>query len=159
MWRTVFLTGWCGCLGFVAACWRQWQAAFAHSENGLWVLSLTIAVLPWAAGPGLLPVLGRMDRGGINLPHADHWFTGARRAASLQRLAPFMYAMGLMLALFLCALLALELRNGLQGRALPDGELLVATAVFLALTALWVLALLRAFPKPPADALAHRGKP
>jgi hypothetical protein len=165
MWRTAFLVTWFGCLGLVGLCWQQWQAALATAGEGLPVLTLMIAVVPWAAGPGLLPVLRRMKSGGVNLPHADHWFTGERRAASLTRLAPFLDALGLMLTLFLTALLGLELWHGLQGLAMPDQAVLPAALGFLLLLAVWTWRLMRAFPAPvePAmrasDPKRRRGQP
>lgn len=151
MLRIAFVLGWLASMSLVGACWMGWQdVGRAGLEPGdLLALSLVTAFTPWLAGPGLLPWLRRRSSGGVNIPHAEHWFTGERRAASLDRLAPFMDAMGLMVSALLTGLLAAHIWHGEQGLKTAEAISLVVTAVFGLATVLWLVALMRAFPKPP----------
>ncbi len=156
MWRTAFLVAWFGCIGVVGTRWQPWPATFSDREAGLLVLSLLIAVLPWATGPGLLALLRRMPSGGVNLPHASYWFSGARRSASLDRMAPFLDAMALALTLFLTGILAL---NATPNAAGLEAQVLTGTALFVVWGGVWTWQLARAFPEPPIEPVKPRGKP
>lgn len=153
MLRIALVLGWLASMSLVGACWLGWQgaAATALQPGELLLLTVVTAVTPWAAGPALLPWLRRQSSGGVNIPHADHWFTGERRAASLDRLAPFMDAMGLMVCALLSSLLAARIWHGDRGLTTPEAMSLVVSAVFGLATILWVVALLRAFPRPSDD--------
>jgi hypothetical protein len=157
--RRLFIVGWLCSLVFVALCWLWWTAplAVAQDAGDLAVLSGVIALLPWAAGPGLMPVLRRMKSGGVNLPHNEYWFSGERRAASLDRLGPFMDALGLMLSAFLCGMLSIDLVHGLHGHRPSEAVHMAATAAFLLVTGLWVWRVMRAFPAPPREAAGSNG--
>ncbi len=101
-------------------------------------------LLPLFCGPGLLALLRRMRSGGVNLPHAAYWFTGERRAASLQRLQPHVLMIATWITLFLSALHAMELLQ------LRDERWVIGLAGLLMLTlAAHTLRLLRLFPAPP----------
>ncbi len=156
--RALFVLGWLASLAFMALCHGRWSQALAQSldPGDFWVLVAVGVILPWAAGPGMMPVLRRMQNGGINLPHADYWFNSERRAASLDRLAPYTDAMGLLLSVFLSTMLALDLWHGLQGQRTPVGQHLTATAAFVAATGIWTWALLHAFPAPPRHDLTRQ---
>jgi hypothetical protein len=155
--RLLFVATWLGSMGFLAACWTVWRelANFALKPSELATLSAIVAVAPWITGPGLLPWLRRKDSGGVNLPHADHWFSGERRQASLTRMSPYLDVLGLMVMALLVSQLGLDLWYAHQGLKAGDLLSLSLLGVFLAAMAMWTIALLRAFPKPdPAAAAA-----
>jgi hypothetical protein len=151
--RVLFVAAWLACLGLMGACWTVWKdlADLALKPSELPILTVVIVLAPWIAGPGLLPWLRRMESGGVNLPHADHWFSGERRAASLTRLSPYLHVMGLMVMALLAAQIGLDLWYAHQGMKAGDLVALSMLGLFLAATAIWTLLLMRAFPKPKAD--------
>lgn len=158
--RLLFALVWLGCLSFVLWCQVSAQPALAVAldPGDFFVLSLTLLLAPLGCGPGLLMLLRRMKSGGVNLPHAAYWFEGERRAASLERLAPYVYALSALVALFIAGMLALDVWHGQQGLRTPDAWHLLATAVFIVAILVWTFALVRAFPAPLPTKNAH-GKP
>ncbi len=148
--RLLFVAAWLASMGFLTVCWTVWRdlADFALKPSELATLSAIVAVAPWIAGPGLLPWLRRMDSGGVNLPHADYWFSGERRQASLTRMSPYLDVLGLMVMALLVSQLGLDLWYARQGLKAGDLLSLSILGVFLAAMAVWTIALLRAFPKP-----------
>ncbi len=103
-------------------------------------------VVPLLCGPGMVALLGRLRSGGVNLPHADYWFSGERRAASLQRLEPHLLMIATWVTLLLAALHALEL---LQLR--DEHWVLIPVDLLVLALGLHTLRLMRLFPKPPSD--------
>ncbi|RVT87872.1 hypothetical protein [Inhella crocodyli] len=157
--RFLFLVAWVAGMGLMAAAWTAWKdlADVAFKPTELPILTVVMAVSPWIAGPGLLPWLRRMESGGINMPNADYWFSGERRAESLRRMGPYLDAMGLLVLALLAGMVALDLWHARQGQKVSDLISLSLVALFLIATALWLMALMRAFPKPPADPAAALG--
>lgn len=108
---------------------------------------------PWICGPGLVRLLRGIGSGGVNLPHADYWFEGERRAQSLVRFEPFLLELGAAMAVFLTVVSAvghfpteqvLGLKFGLFLTLAMGGALLTWLAV-------WTIRVMRAFPRPPSE--------
>ena len=150
--QRLFLAAWLGGLVLFAGLWAKWGdvAAVAADHGALITLGIVLLVTPWVAGPGLLPLLRRRDSGGVNIPHAEYWFTGERRAASLDRLRPFLEVFGAMLSAFLSAVLMVFIGERTDPALAQVSALifLAATVVYLGTTVIWVRSVMRAFPAP-----------
>ena len=154
----LFLILWVGSLVWLYAAWTGREPAdLAQAPSVMgsaqWLtMALTMVIVPWLAGPGLMLMLRRMKSGGVNLPYAEYWFSGDRRAESLNRLRPFLDVMGSMMAAFLSAVLLIEVQvRQLKFTELGDLIVLGATVMLLGGTLLWVRAVMRAFPAPAAE--------
>ena len=153
--RRLFLVTWLAGLALLHHVWTVYAPLpEIEPERGeLWVLSCVLTLMPWASGPGVMLLLRRMASGGVNLPHAEYWFSGERRASSLDRLAPFLDVFGLLLTVFLAGVLALFIFERIDGRAATYSALMFLfwTIGFLGATVLWVRRLMAAFPAPDAS--------
>lgn len=150
--RRLFLAGWAAGLALLHMAWSRYGDLLqARGEEGaLWALSAMMVALPWAVGPGLLQVLRRMPSGGVNLPHAEYWFAGERRPASLDRLEPYLDVMALLLTVFLVAVLVLFVTERTEPVVMMYSGLMFLGLVIAMLggTVLWTRAVMRAFPAP-----------
>jgi len=151
--RRLFLVTWLAGQAALYHAWTEYAAmpGVAREHGALMVLSAVLTLMPWLAGPGILWLLRRMPSGGVNLPHAEYWFTGERRALSLDRLAPYLDGFGSWLLVFLIGVLALFIYERVDpARAASVSELLFLawTAAFLGGTVLWVRRVMAAFPAP-----------
>lgn len=148
----LFLMAWIGSMVLLVGVWREWAdwPAIEAEQGALIVQGVMMVVAPWLAGPGLLPLLRRRSSGGVNLPYAEYWFTGQRRASSLDRLRPYMDLMGAMMSVFLSAVLLIFVGERVDAAVASVSALMFLTAVVALLggSVLWVRALLRAFPAP-----------
>lgn len=153
--RRLFLVTWLAGLALVHHAWTEYgqEPPLVADRAALLTLSALIAILPWAVGPGTLKLLRRMRSGGVNLPYAEYWFEGERRAASLDRLAPYLDGMAILLTVFLAAVLALFVAERIDPRvALVSAVTFLALAIaFLGGTVLWVRRVMAAFPAPDAS--------
>lgn len=158
--RRLFLVTWLASLALVAHCWMEYAhfSQVLRDREGLLGLSMVIGLMPWVAGPAMLLVLRRMESGGVNLPHAEYWFTGGRRAASLDRLSPYLDGMGTLLSAYLSAVLALFISERVDERAESVSAVLflAATLAFLGGTVWWVRRVMRAFPEPESTTRGRR---
>ncbi|RYB94403.1 DUF1648 domain-containing protein [Nocardioides oleivorans] len=105
-----------------------------------------------------VPVLTRLALRGdgtwVNMPQAskDHWFAPARRDEFRVRFQDDMEGFVALTTVLLLVLLGLTTWVGATGREdLPWWVFAVAIGAYLAVTALWVVRLLRAY-RPPPDA-------
>ena len=119
-------------------------------QGDLMVLSGVMVLTPWLSGPGILLFLRRLPSGGVNLPHAEYWFSGERRAASLDRLAPYLDVFGALLTVFLAGVMALFISERIDARAASYSAVmfLAWTTGFLGATVWWVRRVMAAFPAP-----------
>lgn len=86
-----------------------------------------------------------------NLPHKDHWFAPERRDDSLAFLRRHAYWFGTLLVFFMTAIHTLIIQaNAQTPPRLAEGPFLGMMAVFLGGLAVWIVALLWRFRKPPA---------
>jgi uncharacterized membrane protein len=82
----------------------------------------------------------------ISLPNRDYWLAPERRAQTMERLSRSMWHFGTALFLFMFFIGLLTIRANLSDPVrLDERSLLIALGVFLAYTAFWTVALLRAF--------------
>lgn len=150
--RRLFLVVWAAGAALLQMAWSRYGELLQDRGEGgaLWALSAMMIVLPWAVGPGLLLLLRRMPSGGVNLPHAEYWFGAERRAASLERLAPYLDVMALLLNVFLAAVLVLFVTERTEPVVMVYSGLMFLGLVmaFLGGTVLWTRAVMRAFPAP-----------
>lgn len=150
--RRLFLVTWLVGLAALHHAWTVYgdHPAIAREQGDLVALSVLLVVMPWTVGPGMMAVLRRLRSGGVNLPHAEYWFTGERRAASLDRLAPHLDAFGAVLIVFLAGVLALFVAERVDARAATFSALmfLAWTVAFLGSTVWWVRRVMAAFPAP-----------
>lgn len=148
----LFLMAWVGSLALLVGLWSEGALPMARAgdRHSLIALGAVMALAPWLAGPGLLPLLRRMKSGGVNLPYAEYWFAGERRAASLERLRPYLEVFGALLAVFLGGVLLIFVgeRTHVGVAAYAELIFLAATLAFLGGTVAWVRAVVRAFPAP-----------
>jgi hypothetical protein len=152
--RRLFLVTWLVGLAALYEAWTRYGVvpAVAADEAALQALSVVLTATPWVAGPGVLVLLRRMPSGGVNLPHAEYWFTGERRGPSLDRLAPYLDRFGTWLQVFLIGVLALFIYERVDPRAASVSALmfLAWTMAFLGGTVWWVRRVMAAFPEPDA---------
>lgn len=150
--RRLFLVTWVVGLVLLRQAWTEYAdlPEFARERSSLWAVSVVLTVTPWVAGPGVMWLLRRMPSGGVNLPHAEYWFTGERRGPSLDRLAPYLDAFGTMLIVFLAGVLALFISERIDPRAASLSALmfLAWTVGFLGGASWWVRRVMAAFPAP-----------
>lgn len=150
--RRLFLVTWLAGLALLHHAWTAYAplAAIEREHGALWVLSGVMVLMPWVSGPGILVLLRRMESGGVNLPHAEYWFAGERRAASLDRLAPFLDVFGALLTVFMAGVLALFISERVDPRAGAFSGLmfLAWTIGFLGAVVWWVRRVMAAFPAP-----------
>lgn len=150
--RRLFLVTWLVGLAALYKAWTEHAAAPAvQAEQGALVaLSAVLIVTPWMAGPGVLWLLRRRPAGGVNLPHAEYWFTGDRRGPSLDKLSPFLDGFGTWLQVFLIGVLALFVYERVDPRAASVSAVLFLawTMAFLGGTVWWVRRVMAAFPQP-----------
>ncbi len=150
--RRLFLVTWLAGMALLHHAWTEHGQAPAvlRDRDELIVLSLLLVLLPWLSGPGVLLLLRRMQSGGVNLPHAEYWFSGERRAASLDRLSPLLDAFGVLLVVFQSAMLALFVaeRVDLRVQNYSAVGFLALTVAFLGGTVWWVRRVMATFPAP-----------
>jgi hypothetical protein len=150
--RRLFLVTWLAGLAALFHAWTRYAAVpeVAADQGALLALSLVLTGTPWMAGPGVLLLLRRMPSGGVNLPHAEYWFTGERRGSSLDRLAPYLDGFGTWLQVFLIGVLALFIYERVDPRSASLSALLFLawTMAFLGGTVWWVRRVMAAFPEP-----------
>ncbi|MBB5205481.1 hypothetical protein HNQ51_002800 [Inhella inkyongensis] len=117
------------------------------------------ALSSWFSGPGCMWLLRRRAKGGVNLPHAEYWFEGERRKASLDRLAPYIDALGLQVLGLLAGAHAWVVWDTLHPRAaLGLGAVFAGLGAFTLVLIIWTWRLHRAFGPPPALDV-HRSAP
>ena len=158
MWGTptlrLFLMAWVGSLALWGGLWMRWADAPAiHAEQGaLAALGLAMLLAPWLAGPGLLPLLRRRDSGGVNLPHAEYWFSGERRSSSLDRLRPYLEVMGTLLSVFLSMTAGVFVaeRTDAAFNEVSAVAFLASVLMLLGGLVIWTRSVMRAFPPPDA---------
>ena len=145
--RRLFLVSWVVGLAALWGCATQLPEPLS---DDFVALAMVAAVLPWAAGPGLMPLLARMPAHLINLPHSEYWFATDRRAQSLLRLRPYVDVMGTLLAVFLGAVVLLYTGERVDPLLASYSAMLFLLAVgcFLSGIGLWMRALLKAFARP-----------
>lgn len=153
--RRLFIVTWLGGLALLHHAWStygDWPSV-QQDRHELWTLAVVFVLVPWLAGPGLMPLLRRMRSGGVNLPYAEYWFTGERRAPSLDRLSPYLDGMGILLNVFLAGVAALSVAERVDPRvALYSAVMFLAlTIAFLGGTVWWVRRVMAAFPAPDAS--------
>lgn len=150
--RRLFLVFWLSGLAFLHHAWTEYGdvPAVLRDRSSLIALSILFVVIPWVSGPGILVLLRRMESGGVNLPHAEYWFTGERRAASLDRLSPLLDVLGILIMAFLAAVLALFVAERVDPRSLNYSAVgfLALTIAFLGGTVWWVRRVMATFPAP-----------
>jgi hypothetical protein len=150
--RRLFLISWLAGLAMLHHTWTVYapEPPIDADRADLMVLSGVMVVMPWLAGPGILLLLRRMPSGGVNLPHAEYWFAGERRAISLDRLAPYLDSFGTLLTVFLAGVLALFISERVDLRAASYSAVmfLAWTIGFLGSTVWWVRRVMAAFPAP-----------
>lgn len=113
-----------------------WTAAFAVGLP--WIVFAAIAIAP------------RLWPRHVNLPNRDFWLAPTQREASLAFLAAHGAALGCLMSLFAVGIHALlAYANALSPPQLPTGAFLTLLGGFLAAIGLWMVAMLRRFPKPP----------
>ena len=156
MWGTptfrLFLMAWVGGLTLWGGLWMRWadESAIQDELGALVTLGVVMVLAPWLAGPGLLPLLRRRDSGGVNLPHAEYWFSGERRGPSLDRLRPFLEVMGAMLSVFLSmtAVVFVAERTNAAFNEVSALAFLASVLMLLGGLVVWTRAVMRAFPPP-----------
>ncbi|WP_374435654.1 hypothetical protein [Inhella sp.] len=156
-----FTIVWLGCLllFFVSSFWLPERVGDPGKEvpRAVYVvlMGFCLVSVPWFVGPGMVRLLQGKGSGGVNIPHAEYWFEGQRREASLRRLEPYLLEIGCLTAVFLVAVSASTHFPGalFLGMKLGLVVTLGLTALLLLSVALWMLRVKRAFPKPPTDAL------
>jgi hypothetical protein len=150
--RRLFLVMWAAGLALLHHAWTVYAPLPEIQRDivALWALSGVMVVMPWASGPGVLLLLRRRASGGVNLPHAEYWFAGERRATSLDRLAPFLDGFGTLLTVFLAGMLALFISERIDPRANTFSALMFLgwTIAFLGGAVWWVRRVMAAFPAP-----------
>lgn len=106
-------------------------------------------------GPLTMAHLRARASGGVNLPHAQHWFEGERRQASLDRLEPFMLTLSLLLIGLFAGLHGIEIWNALHAPArLAEAWVMLPIGLNLLAGGIWTWRLLRAFGPPPPESSA-----
>ena len=105
---------------------------------------LIVALVTWL--PGRFPNL-------VNVPNRGYWFAPERRDASLAYLQSFALILGTLMAAFMAGTHWLLVRTNATGSPQLDTGLLVTMlALFILAESVCVIALVRRFRRPPADA-------
>ena len=87
----------------------------------------------------------------ISLPNRNYWLAPERRSEAVAKFSQFMWQYGTAVFLFMLLAGVLTMRANLSEPVrLDEGVLLIGLAIFLAYTAYWTIALLRAFRVPPS---------
>jgi uncharacterized membrane protein len=121
-----------------------WMSRASSTE-----IMLAVAIL----APGIVVVTmagaGRIPISFINLPHRDYWLAPERRTAALDVLRRYGLWFATLNVLFLTGLQALTVDANLQPppHQLNMQHLLIGAILYLALTVLWTIRLLRHFAK------------
>lgn len=85
----------------------------------------------------------------ISLPNRNYWLAPERRSEAVAKFSQLMWQFGTAVFLFMLLAGVLTMRANLSAPVrLEEGVLLIGLAVFLAYTAYWTIALLRAFRVP-----------
>jgi len=85
----------------------------------------------------------------ISLPNRNYWLAPERRSEAVAKFNQLMWQFGTAVYFFLLLAGALAMRaNMTEPARLEQGVLLIGFAIFLAYTAYWTIALLRAFRIP-----------
>jgi len=109
----------------------------------LGVLALAFVALP--------ALLGKVAVGLINIPHRGYWLSPERRAASLAALRSRMEALGCAALLLMLGIGEFSFRANLDpAPRLPTWPLLCVVGAFLAFLVVWMVLLIRRFPRPQA---------
>jgi uncharacterized membrane protein len=91
-------------------------------------------------------LLATMPSRWISLPNRNYWLAPERRSEAVAKFSQFMWQFGTAIFLFMLLAGVLTMRANLSEPVrLEEGVLLIGLAIFLAYTAYWTLALLRAF--------------
>ncbi len=149
----------CVLLFFVSSLWLPERVGDPGKEvpRAVYVvlLGFCLVSVPWFVGPGMVRLLQSMGSGGVNIPHAEYWFEGERREASLRRLAPYLLEIGGLTAVFFVAVSASVHFPGAMLFGVKLGLVLTLslTALLMLWVAFWMVRVMRAFPKPPTDEL------
>ncbi|GDY19923.1 hypothetical protein LBMAG56_12680 [Verrucomicrobiota bacterium] len=119
------------------------------SKEGFFVFHVALLGL-FGAVFGLLPRwLGRIPNSLINLPHKNYWLAPERRAASLADVADAMAFLGALTLVFLAIIGELTLRANLLPEPRLGGEIWWLLGGYGVVLVLWIIRLLRRFPRPP----------
>lgn len=111
-------------------------------------ITVAIAVIVPAVIIGSMGGAGRIPISFINLPHRDYWLAPERRQAALGVLLRFAIGFAALNVVFLTGLQALIVEaNRHQPYHLDMRHFAYGLAIYLVLTALWTLLLLRRFSK------------
>ncbi len=85
----------------------------------------------------------------ISLPNRNYWLAPERRSEAVAKFSQLMWQFGTAVFLFMLLAGVLTMRANLSAPVrLEEGVLLIGLAIFLAYTAYWTIALLRAFRVP-----------
>ena len=85
----------------------------------------------------------------ISLPNRNYWLAPERRSEAVAKFSQLMWQFGTAVFLFMLLAGVLTMRANLSKPVrLEEGVLLIGLAIFLAYTAYWTIALLRAFRIP-----------
>jgi len=94
-------------------------------------------------------LLATMPSRWISLPNRDYWLAPERRSEAVAKFSELMWQFGTAVFLFMLLAGVLTMRANLSKPVrLEEGVLLIGLAIFLAYTAYWTIALLRAFRIP-----------
>jgi uncharacterized membrane protein len=120
-----------------------WMSRAASTE-----IMLAVSVLVPGIVIGTMGGAGRIPISFINLPHRDYWLAPERRHAALAVLRRFSIWFAALNVLFLTGLQALTVDANLRTpHQLNLPHLIIGVILYLALTTLWTIRLLRHFSK------------
>jgi uncharacterized membrane protein len=120
-----------------------WMSRAASTE-----IMLAVSVLVPGIVIGTMGGAGRIPISFINLPHRDYWLAPERRHAALAVLRRFSIWFAALNVLFLTGLQALTVDANLPTpHQLNLPHLIIGVILYLALTTLWTIRLLRHFSK------------
>jgi uncharacterized membrane protein len=95
------------------------------------------------------PVVSRIPRELVNIPHREYWLTDERWPQAIERMARWMAWFGVAMAMLAAAVLHLVLRSNLQQQPLENNAMFVLLGAFFVICGGWLVGFQRAF-RPPA---------
>lgn len=108
---------------------------------GIFVLVITLFIT-------MSPVLSRMPRELVNIPHRDYWLTDERWPEAVEKMGRWMAWFGVAMSLLAASVLHLVIRSNLFHQPLENTAMLILLGVFFVFCGGWLVALYRAF-RPP----------